>query len=209
METLSVRLFIVHTRSLSYSSCIPPLINTLLSSEPRSDRSGTPTSERSSATSSCFTPSLDSRLSTIASLSTTGARYRRTNHTASRLHSPPPFLSFPSLLLRTLGNDDQHLAAAARHRYAPNSIFSVFFFIFTDIFLMTRRSDDPYTLSLTTPLLLPYLRTRLFSRDKPLYLSCLIRGWALLSLSAYQSYCVFSFFPLCAFSYPMASVIIQ
>jgi len=78
-----------------------------------SDRSGTTTSERLSAKhqtrtffilmSHCLHYStLDSRLSSIASLSTTGARYLLTNHTPSRLHSPPPFLflllthSFPS-----------------------------------------------------------------------------------------------------------------
>src|SRR5258707_10580385 len=43
-------------------------------------------------------PFIDLRLSLIASSSTTGARYLRTNHTSSRLHSPPPFL-FPFHLL--------------------------------------------------------------------------------------------------------------
>jgi hypothetical protein len=42
--------------------------------------------------------------------------------------------------------------------------------------MITRRNDDPYTFSLTTPHI-PYLWTPLLSRDKPLYLSCLIRGW--------------------------------
>jgi hypothetical protein len=87
------------------------------------------------------------------------------NHPIFRLHIPPL-----SLFFRTFHNDDQHLAAAAPHqsRYAPNTTFSVSF-IFTDIFsyifLITRRNDDPYTLSLIIPLL-HSLRTRSLGRDK-------------------------------------------
>src|SRR5260370_4338823 len=70
-----------------------------------------------------------SRLSTVASLSTTSAGYLRTNHSLSFLHSPRfPFLFIYilSLFFRTLGNHDQHLAAATRFQYAPNTIFGVF-----------------------------------------------------------------------------------
>src|SRR5258707_13502803 len=54
--------------SLSHCQCV---FHHSIVSDPRSGRSGTPVSEHSSA---C--PSLDPRPSTIASLSTTGARYQ-------------------------------------------------------------------------------------------------------------------------------------
>ena len=71
-----------------------------------------------------------SRLSTPG-----GVRYLRTNHPLSRLF-------FSTLLFfRTLGNDDQHLAAVARRPYTASSppmqslvSFFFFFFISTDIF---------------------------------------------------------------------------
>src|SRR5258708_14097467 len=79
----------------------------------RSDQSGNsrvgaPVSHRQLCDSTCSIFTLTShclhsstRLSLIASSSTTGARYPRTNHTLSCLHSPPPFL-FPLRLLTLL-----------------------------------------------------------------------------------------------------------
>ncbi len=47
------------------------------------------------------------------------------------------------VFLRTLGNGDQHHSRAA-------SVLSIFFSIFTDIFLSIRCNDDLYSHSLTT-----------------------------------------------------------
>src|SRR5229473_2296819 len=82
---------------------------------------------------------LTSRLSPIASFSTTGARYLRTNHTPSRRHSPRLSFSFSflSLFLRTLGNDDLHLAAAVRHPYARNSVLVSFSSFLLSFFLFS------------------------------------------------------------------------
>ncbi|SRR5713226_464228 len=111
---------------------------------PRSDRSGgTTASERPSATRPTCTffhphvfaasfSTLDSRLSSIASLSQTPAKDTcRRNHTPSRLYSPPPFLLlyFSLFLLHTLGDGDQHLAAVARHYSSTPPIQSLVFFL--------------------------------------------------------------------------------
>src|SRR6266446_8623059 len=62
-------------------------------------------------------------------------------------------ISFSPLFLRTLGNDDQHSAAATRHQ-SPSIQFLVSFSSFLPTFsLYIRHNDDAYALSLTTPLL--------------------------------------------------------
>ncbi len=114
-------------------------------------------SERSSATRSTCSFFLVfhclSRLSSIASLSTTGARYLRMSHPPSCPHSLLLFLFY---LHSTLSR------SRAIH-VRPHA--------FPYIFLFIRCNDDPYTLSLTTPHL-PYYRFRLLIRDDPLYPSC-------------------------------------
>jgi len=65
---------------------------------------------------------------------TTGARKLRISPITSRPHSLLPFLPFLSFhfhfhfhpFLRSLGKDDQRLAAPTRHQYALNTIFSLF-----------------------------------------------------------------------------------
>jgi hypothetical protein len=107
-----------------------------------------------------FFSTLNSRLSSIASLSNTSTKYLWMNYTPSRPHSPPhfSFIFHFSLFFHTLGNDDQHLAAAARHQYALYSVLSSFSFIFTDIFLTVflsmRCNDELYNLTFTTLLAL-------------------------------------------------------
>ncbi len=95
----------------------------------RSDQSGNsrvgaPVSHRQLRDSTCSIFTLTShclhsstRLSLIASSSTTGARYPRTNHTLSRLHSPPPFL-FPLRLLTLLLYLGQQRSTPSRSRTA-------------------------------------------------------------------------------------------
>ncbi len=100
------------------------------------DRSGTTMSECPSAkcqtqtffilVSHCLHYStLDSRLSSIASLSTTGARYLLTNHTPSRVHSPPLFLffllthSFPSYFGKRRSTLSCSRTALVRSQYNP------------------------------------------------------------------------------------------
>ncbi len=104
-----------HTvRILSYSR----------SDQSGNSRVGAPVSHRQLRDSTCSIFTLTShclhsstRLSLIASSSTTGARYPRTNHTLSRLHSPPPFL-FPLRLLTLLLYLGQQRSTPSRSRTA-------------------------------------------------------------------------------------------
>jgi hypothetical protein len=118
-------------------------------SVPRSDRSG---SSRVGALSLVhfhphvsLPPFIDSRLSLIASSSTTITRHLRTNHAPSRLHGPPPFLILPfplcaySLFLRTsrLGQRRSTLSRSCTALVRPpNTLLSP---LFTD----TARSLPP------------------------------------------------------------------
>ncbi|SRR6266478_4405851 len=125
---------------------------------------GAPVSHASDSMCSFFLPHFSppsspfaSRLSPIASLSTTGTRQLRTNHALSRPHSHPLFLflSFSFLCSEYLGKNDQLLAAAARHQYALNTILSVF-----SSFLLTFLLHFYCTSATMTTPLLSYHRTR-------------------------------------------------
>ena len=118
-----------------------------LASEPRSDRSGMAPSKRPSAARS------------------TSTFFLLVFHSLSCLHhSLPPFLIFFQFLsssafsafLRTPGNDDQRLAAAAAPVRPQYKILVPFFsFLLTllsNIFLYVRHNGDVYTHSLPTPL---------------------------------------------------------
>ena len=119
----------------------------------------------------CLHPStLDSRLPTIAASSTTGTRYLRG---ITLLPVPTaPRLSFSfylfSLFLCTLGNDNLHFGHSHVALVHVQFSFSVFVFIFTNIFpsifLSIRHNDDSYIHSLTTPHA-PYYQSRFLSRD--------------------------------------------
>jgi hypothetical protein len=93
--------------------------------------------------------SLDSRLLSIASFSTTGARHLRTNHTPSLPAFPLYILSFS--FLSCFGNDDQHLAAAAQHQYALNRVLSLFLSILLILFLTFSCSSGATTTRIPSP----------------------------------------------------------
>ncbi len=81
--------------------------------------------------------------------------------TAPRLYF---YFYFLSLFLRTLGNDDLHLAAAVRHQYALYSITSLFLCIFLTFF-----RTFSYTSGTTTPRIpTPYQHRSLFITDHDL-----------------------------------------
>jgi len=97
---------------------------------------------------------------------------------------PPAFPFFSYILspfLHTSGNDDKHLAAAARHQYAPNTILSVFLSI-----LLTFHFTFSCSSGATTTRIPTLLRHRSFlatGLDYPvgilMQLSSLLahRGW--------------------------------
>ena len=91
--------------------------------------------------------SLDSRYLSIASFSTTGARYLRTNHTPSCLSLLPSFILFSFVF----GHDHQHLAAAPRHQYALNMVLTLFLSILLTLFLTFSCSSGATTTRIPSP----------------------------------------------------------